>query len=163
MPKRIPKVTAKGARAVWAGFRRYSEAVLLIMLCVVLVLAIWGWQKATNAQNRVNALELQRAAEQAAADKANKTTEVGQCFNTARTRPVLIALLRQLNQSEEDPAQRARAELLIHDYATSPVPGITGQPNRIKCIARANDLGINYARFDFNPKTGELLHPPRAR
>lgn len=159
MPKRIPRVTVESARAVWTVFRKYSEAVLLIMLCVVLVLAIWGWQKAANAQNRVNKLEVARAAEEAAQKQARVTAEVTGCFSSARTRPPLVRLLRNINSTEPNIPQRRKVNLLITEIARAPVTGITGKPTRKKCVALAKKQNVDYRRYDFDPRTGKLLHP----
>lgn len=137
------------------------ETIILILLAVVLVLAIWGWSKAANAQTRVNSLELQRQAEEVANAQGKKIGDVVTCFSTARTRPVVIHILRTINSSEENPIQRLRVAELIGEYASATVPGVKGKPNRIKCIALAKRLGINYTTYDFDPRTGALLHPPR--
>lgn len=140
-----------------AWVRRYIDAILIGLLFVVLILAIWGWQKATNAQKRINTIEVSRTAEQAAEEKSKATGEVVLCFSTARTRPVLTKLLRRINASEPDPVQRVRVEILIQDYESNEVPGIKGQPTRKKCVAQARALHVDYSRYDFDPRTGRLL------
>lgn len=141
---------------------RNFEIVILVMLCVTLVLAIWGWSKAANAQNRVNELVLQKKAEAAAAKQSRETQEVSACFATARNRPVIVRIMRTVNEGEKDPYQRARVERLIVEYEHATIPGVDGVPTRSKCVVLANRYEVDYTRYDFSERTGRLLHPPGA-
>lgn len=147
--------------ASWVDRHRNALLGALLILSVILaLLAAAGWQTAREAQSRVSRIEVERQAERIAAETAKRTGQVVTCFSTARNRPRLIAILDSLAEREEDPGVRISIRGLIDEYSGQQVPGIKGNPTRSKCVALARMLEVEYAAYDFDPKTGRLLRPP---
>lgn len=138
-------------------------ALILFAFVVLAVFAFLGWRKAADAQNDLASLQQERRDEKLAQDTANRTAEVALCFGAARNRPRLVLVLRALNGVTEDMATRVAIRGLITDYEGQPVQGITGEPTRDKCVARARELDVDYGPYDFDPETGDLLNPPNGR
>lgn len=130
-------------------------AVLLVLGVVLSLLAAAGWLTARSAEQRVGRLEIQRQVE----EQGEKVGRVVSCFSAARTRPILVTVLRALAGREEDTVVRAAFARLIDNFEMQATPGIEGRPTRGKCLELAGKEGVDPAPYDFDPETGELLHP----
>lgn len=131
-----------------------SNRILVAGLVVTLALAIWGWNTAREAENRVTRSE--QADQRAAA-----VGQVVTCFSAARSRPRLVLIFRFLqNQAATaDAPTRQAFNGLLESFTGQATPGITGEPTRTKCKTLARTLGVDDLSYDFDPATGRLLHP----
>jgi type II secretory pathway pseudopilin PulG len=142
-------------------WREHPQGVLLVLLAMTLVVAIWGWSRANNAQVRLNKIEVANQAQLAAAEEGKKIGQVITCFTAARSRPLLTTVLRALAGRETDPITRTAYDVLISAYETQTIPGIRGTPTRDKCAELGEELGVDYDAYDFDPISGRLRNPPR--
>lgn len=118
----------------------HANTIIFLMFVVMLLTAIFasiGWNQARNAQQRVNVIELDRAAERKAADIQRVST----CFTTARNRPRVIQILEGLAASLDDRVTRSALDDQIEAYDES-------TPTRTGCLALAAELGIDPKPFD---------------
>jgi len=143
MPERIVKVPARAFLRFVDHHQRAVITALMFALVIALGVAVSGWTAARNAEQRVNALEVARTADQAAAAQGAKIAQVTSCFNAAKTRPLLTTILRALAANETDPAVRAAFDQLISDYETASTPGLRGSPTDESCTALAKQLGVD--------------------
>ena len=148
MPKRIITVPARRFVGFVGSHPEIVSAILGFALLIALGVAVAGWTAARNAEQRVSVVELQRAADVAAAEQGRKISQVVTCFNAAKGRPPLTTILRALAAGEHDPAVRAAFDVLITTYETAPTPGIQGEPTEEKCTALAKRLGIDPSAYD---------------
>ena len=148
MPERLILVPARK----WIAWVNHHQNVvvtgLAFLLVVALVVAVAGWTQARNAEQRVTKVEIQAAADRAAADQGKKISQVVTCFNAANGRPLLTTILRALASREFDPSVRAAFDSLISQYEDSSTPGIVGPPTIDKCRALAVRLGVNPDQYD---------------
>ena len=143
MPKRIVTIPARQMMLWMSRHEQIVLAILSFALVIALGVAVAGWAAARNAEEHVNKLEVERAAELVAREQGEKLSQVVTCFNTSRSRPLLTTILRAMAGSETDPAVRTAINLLISNYENSSVPGVEGTPTEDKCIALAHKLHID--------------------
>lgn len=152
MPKRIILIPGRSLLSFVDRYQQLVTAVLLFALLVALGFAVAGWTAARNAEQRVNSaeervnkLEVERAAERAANEQSKKIAQVATCFAAAKSRPLLTTILRALASGEHDPTVRAAYNALISNFENASTPGIKGSPTASKCTDLAES-------FDIDPK-----------
>ena len=136
----------------WVG--RHRDLIITILLMVAFGLAVFagdGYRRARNAQQRVNAIELERAQEAI----GKRVADVATCFNRARARPQLTLVLRGIASQFQDGDQRRAALQLVMDYEAE-------TPGRADCIALARKLDVDPAPYLEDPEPNGIgTVPPR--
>ncbi len=157
----------------WVGENSVLVMVALALLAILAsLLAATSFVKATNAQDRVTALEIQK--------RTNDTSRVATCYPSARSRDVVVgglsglalsmsvtisatavalaqdptgplAATRRRNLQKLIPA-KAKLERLILLYAAN-------VPTLASCDALARELGINPRPFRKAPAPGQSGGP----
>lgn len=143
MPERIVVIPARALMGFVSRHQQVVLAVLMFALVIALGVAVAGWTAARNAEQRVNRLEIDRAAETAANEQSKKIAQVATCFSAAKSRPLLTTVLRALASGEHDPAVRSAYDALISNFEDASTPGITGAPTEEKCTDLAKKLGVD--------------------
>lgn len=141
--------TAVQRSLAWVG--EHAKPELIVLLTISIGLAIWataGFLAARDAQHRVTAIEVNRAAEDASKQAADVTT----CFASARGRPRIIEILRAIAGTIDDTVPRAAVNDLIHDFQTR-------TPTVPTCVKIAHRYGLDPKKFDPGPGGGRTKPP----
>lgn len=129
-------------RGLMVKVGEHANPLLLLLLVVTIGVSIFaaaGWNKARDAQRRVNTVEAEQQAERLGKQIADVTT----CFNQAKGRPRLIVILRGIAiELESDPRQALNELIDEYDAAT---------PSQIDCIKLARKNGIDPKPYLKNP------------
>jgi len=135
----------------WVG--RHRDLIITTLLIVAFGLAIFagdGYRRARNAQQRVNAIELERAQEAI----GKRVADVATCFNRARSRPQLILVLRGIAGGLSDGDARRAALQIVMEYESS-------TPGRADCIALARKLDVDPSPYLEDPEPNGIGTVPQ--
>lgn len=146
MPHRLARRSVQ-----WVGRHANILLTCLLMLSMALALvAVIGFNKARDAQSRVNAIELERTQEAI----GKRVADVATCFNRARSRPQLALVLRGIAGQFEDGDARRAALSIVMDYERT-------TPGRADCIALAKKLEVDPGPYLDNPEPDGVGQVPQ--
>ena len=135
----------------WVGKRANILITGLLLLSLGLaIVAISGYSKAANAQDRLNVLAVERAQEEV----GKRVADVATCFNRARSRPQLILVLRGIAGQLADGDARRAALSVVTAYEND-------TPSRADCIALAKKLEVDAKPYLEQPEPDGIGNIPQ--